>query len=96
MTKNEIKILSTAAIIGYCLMAMVACADNDMEQLSVTEPETLTAYDYLKDYDVLRSYDSKVGVVMDAGTFFEKGMEYRIAVANFGQIVPGGTDQWCH
>ena len=94
MTKNEIKILSTATVIGYCLMAMVACADNDMEQLSVREPETLTAYDYLKDYDVLRSYDSKVGVVMDAGTFFEKGMEYRIAVANFGQIVPGLA--FCH
>ena len=70
-------------------MMVTSCADNDMEQLSITKPETLAAYDYLKNYDVIRSYDSKVGVVMDAETFLEKGMEYRIAVSNFGQIVPG-------
>ena len=61
-------------------MTLTSCADSDMEQLSMQEPESLQAYDYLKAYDVLKAYSGHVGVAMDAQTFLEKGMEYRIAV----------------
>lgn len=69
-----------------CLMG--ACADTDMTQLSVKEPESLAAYDYLNGYDVLKSYDAHIGVTLDTQTFLEKGMAYRMAVANFSELAP--------
>ena len=80
-------------IIFYFLfsMTLTSCADSDMEQLSMQEPESLQAYDYLKAYDVLKAYSGHVGVAMDAQTFLEKGMEYRIAVSNFNELVPTAT-----
>ena len=68
-----------------------ACADTDMEQLTMQEPESVAAYDYLKDYDVLKAYSEHIGATMDAKAFLEKGMEYRIAVANFTELVPGSA-----
>lgn len=71
---------------------LASCAgDTEMEQLAVSEPEALAAYDYLKSYDVLKNYDQQVGVAMSADAFLDKGMEYRIAVANFGQLSLGTT-----
>ena len=60
-----------------------------MEQLTTTEPQSLAAYDYLNGYDVLKSYSDHIGVMMDAETFMEKGMAYRIAVNNFSELAPG-------
>ena len=55
------------------------------------EPELLSAYDYLKSYDVLKNYSDHIGVIMDAQAFLERGMEYRIAVSNFTELVPLAT-----
>ena len=69
-----------------CLLG--ACADTDLTQFSMKEPESLIAYDYLKGYNVLKSYDAHVGVTLDAQAFLEKGMAYRMAVANFSELAP--------
>ena len=94
MTTSIRKPLMGLLFIHYSLLfsvALTSCADSDMEQLSMQEPETLAAYDYLKAYDVLKSYSNHIGVTMDAQTFLDKGMEYRIAVSNFTELVPTAT-----
>ena len=89
MRRNNCLILS---FLIFCILLLCSsCADNDLEQLSMQEPETLAAYDYLKQYDVLKAYSDHIGVVMDAQTFLDKGMEYRIAVSNFNELIPTGT-----
>ena len=92
MITTSIKTKTISFSLIFCLFTcstiFTSCADSEMEQLTVSEPETLTAYDYLKSLDVLKAYDPQVGVAMNADTFLEKGMEYRIAVANFGQLAP--------
>lgn len=82
--------LRTLCAIGV-MGAFCACADTDMVQLNTQEPETLSAYDYLKGYDVLKSYSSNIGVIMDAGSLTDGSMNYRIGVSNFGEVVPGST-----
>lgn len=79
--------------LAVCLSALLllqGCADDDMVQLDMQEPETLSAYDYLKDYGVLKSYNDHIGVIMDASDLTGGGMESRIAVSNFAEIAPGG------
>ena len=77
-------------ICSFVLLAgLWSCgADTDMEQFTMNEPETLASYDYLKDYDVLKSYSSDVGVIIPLQSFMAKGMEYRIAVSNFAELLP--------
>jgi endo-1,4-beta-xylanase len=77
---------------AICMGLLASCADNDMTQLSTSEPSSISAYDYLSSYDVLKSYtDFTVGVNMDATTFLADGVPYRIAVSNFSGLVPGLT-----
>lgn len=81
----KLKTICTVVLLG----TLWSCADNDMVQLNMAEPETLADYDYLKAYDVLRSYSSHIGVVMNADALTGGGMEYRIGVSNFAEVVPG-------
>lgn len=69
-----------------CLLG--SCADTDMTQFSMKEPESLATYDYLKGYDVLKNYDAHLGVILDAQAFLDKGMAYRMAAANFAELEP--------
>lgn len=79
-----------SASLGLALLA--SCADNDMSQLTVDEPSSLSTYDYLDDYDVLKSYaDFNIGVSMDASTYLDSGVEFRIAASNFNEVVPSGV-----
>lgn len=70
------------------IAALSGCADNDMVQMNMTEPESVASRDYLRDYGVLKSYAPQVGVNISLDALNEKGMEYRIAMENFSEIVP--------
>lgn len=87
-TKYTKKLLG---ILPYCLLPFfTGCADDDMVQMNVQEPSSLSSYDYLKDYGVLKNYDGRIGVIMAPDAFMAGGMEYRIGVSNFSEIVPEG------
>lgn len=78
--------------LATCLSALLllqGCADDDMVQLNMQEPETLSAYDYLEDYGVLKSYNDHIGVIMEAADLTGGGMDSRIAVSNFAEVAPG-------
>lgn len=81
--------------LAVCLSALLllqGCADDDMVQLDMQEPETLSSYDYLKGYDVLKSYSDHIGVIMDGDALTSgSGMEYRIGISNFAEVVPGNV-----
>lgn len=93
ITKINSKWMTSLSLIichlSFSMMIASCTADGDMEQLGIEEPDSLAAYNYLKNFDVLRTYDAGIGVAMDANTFLEEGMDYRIAVANFGVLAPG-------
>ncbi|MBQ7239706.1 MAG: endo-1,4-beta-xylanase [Bacteroidales bacterium] len=95
MKMNNICGIFMATFAFYAIsFAFTSCADSDMEQFKMKEPESLQSRDYLNNYDKLCTYDPQVGIVMDATVFLDRGMEYRIGVANFGQLVPGLS--FCH
>lgn len=75
--------------LSVCIALLTSCADNDMVQLKMDEPSSLSSYDYLADYDVLKNYaDFNIGIVMDASTFLDNGVEFRIATSNFNEVLP--------
>lgn len=72
-----------------CLCGMASCADTEMVQLQMEEPQSLASTDYLKAYQVLKSYISPVAVNISPEALATGGMEYRIAIENFSELVPG-------
>ena len=83
--------LFTLSLFTLSQTLLTSCADTAMEQYEMQEPQSLVTYDYLKDYDVLKAYSEHIGTTMDATAFLDKGMEYRIAVSNFTEIIPTAT-----
>lgn len=77
-------------ISAVCMALLASCADTDMVQMGMDEPETLAAYDYMKQYGALKDYATfGIGANVDVAALTDGGMEYRIAVGNFSTLVPG-------
>lgn len=75
-----------------CTAALLSCTDNDMVQMDMEKPATLAAYDYMKAYGALKDYAGfNIGTDIDRNTLAAGGMEYRLAVENFSNIVPAMT-----
>lgn len=66
------------------LLLLVSCADTDMVETVVGEPESLVATDYLKDYQPLKDYTSlNLGIDATPEMLTAKDMPYRLIVTNF-------------
>jgi len=76
--------------LGVALLA--SCADGDMVQMTATQPASIASTDYLLSYDVLKSYAPfSVGIKLDKEALLGTGVDYRIAVSNFSEVMPSGV-----
>lgn len=75
-------------LVLHAALFLFSCADNEMEQLTVVKPTTIANYDYLKEYEPLREYQEHLGVTITPKALQAGGMEYRIAVSNFSELLP--------
>lgn len=65
-----------------------SCAEDVFEPYSVEEPASLVELQYLKEYQVLKDYSSnlKLGAVVDAATYANKGAIYGLTKTNFHEV----------
>lgn len=77
---------------------LVSCVDTDFTDITVSKPESIAQYEYLKDYAPLKSYinrtaspDFKLGLALAANEFSEEGLVYRLAQANFDEVTAGNA-----
>ncbi len=67
---------------------LTSCAEDVFDQYSVPEPASLTESQYLNDYKVLKDYNPgvKIGSVVNAGTYSDKGAVYGLTKTNFNEV----------
>jgi len=77
---------------------LVSCVDTDFTDITVSKPESIAQYEYLKDYAPLKSYinrtaspDFKLGLALAANEFSEEGLVYRLVQANFDEVTAGNA-----
>ncbi len=76
----------------------VSCVDNELPGFTVDKPTSIAQYEYLNDYDALKSYidrsanpNFKLGLALTASEYNNQGLLYRLANANFDEIVAGNA-----
>lgn len=75
-----------------CMTGMLAsCADTDMEQMAMQQPDSQAAYSYLKKYGVLKDYSQHIGTNIDVQEFLDKNMTYRLIASNFAEMMPANA-----
>lgn len=86
---KNIGILLTALFAGA---VMASCADFDERDYPVPEPSSITEMNYLKDYLPLKEYlvegaNFRLGMGISADELTAHGIPYRVAIANFNEVV---------
>ncbi len=93
MNRYSIKSLFCIAAMG---MLAASCADNEMINISVDEPGSMSEYDYLNDYGALKTYvDStkypnfKLGAGALVSDLTAGNVAARLSYANFQELTAG-------
>ncbi|MDR0939816.1 MAG: endo-1,4-beta-xylanase [Mediterranea sp.] len=97
MKRLSYRYTAGAFLLAAAALATTSCVDDEVVDYKVEKPASIANMEYLNDYDALKTYvaagnpDFKLGAGVNAETYNQQGLAYRVINENFVEVVAGNA-----